>query len=518
MSTDPRRTTLEAGGRAALSGTAWASASYLMPFLFTLAVSVVAARVLGPDEMGRQSFISFVVQTVMLVCAGGLPAALVRFTGELIGAGRSGAVLSLVSWAWRIQAIGAIAGGVTLVALAAAGEEPRAAWLFGALAVVFGVLQGGPASVLTGAQRWRESSSALLVVGAAGAAATVVALLLGGGITGMFVVLACTSASTLVWTYLLMRRTLRDLGAAPASLGQTQGRAARYAAATTVPVILSLVVYQRSEFFFLEASSTNAQIALYSIAFAAASALGALPKALSRAAYPAVSTLFGAGEFDRIRTGFARAVRLTLLLTLPLTAGALALGPQLLRLFYGEEYEGAGEVFVILAAPLPLMAAGSIAGSVISGYGRMRFPIVVGVVAAVIDIGLASALVPPLDAVGAAVANIAAQLVAVVLGGAYAIRLAGTIEVSPTHLLRMGAASAAGAGCALLALRLGDGVGPFLVAVAAGCGSFAVLALILRVLPRKDAEWLADRLDNRTGRYVGRICLRLSGAPLGAAR
>ena len=61
---------------------------------------------------------------------------------------------------------------------------------------------------------------------------------------------------------------------------------------------------------------------------------------------------------------------------------------------------------------------------VLYGLGRPRFIVVAGLVATVVDIGLAFLLIPSLDAVGAAIANGAAIVVAGVPCLALAVALA----------------------------------------------------------------------------------------------
>ena len=74
-----------------------------------------------------------------------------------------------------------------------------------------------------------------------------------------------------------------------------------FAAATSVIVIISFVVWRRSELFILQHYSTDAQIAFYSIAFAAVSGLSKLPETVETVAMPAVANLVGTGQDERIR-------------------------------------------------------------------------------------------------------------------------------------------------------------------------------------------------------------------------
>src|SRR3954464_12195262 len=76
-------------GRSVLSGGLWYVASYGIPQGYTLIVSIVAARFLGPHGMGRQSFIAFVSITATQVLAGSMYVSVMRYVGETTGRGRN---------------------------------------------------------------------------------------------------------------------------------------------------------------------------------------------------------------------------------------------------------------------------------------------------------------------------------------------------------------------------------------------------------------------------------------------
>jgi hypothetical protein len=100
----------------AFRGGLWQGATQIAPFAFTLVISIIAARILGPDQMGRQSYIAFIVVVGQAFLGGGLANALLRFTGDLVGRGREAAVRSLVSRC-RCRALGVPAaspGGAAL--------------------------------------------------------------------------------------------------------------------------------------------------------------------------------------------------------------------------------------------------------------------------------------------------------------------------------------------------------------------------------------------------------------------
>ena len=76
--------------------------------------------------------------------------------------------------------------------------------------------------------------------------------------------------------------------------------ALRFAGWTTVSALVTLVVWRRSEFLFLAHYSTDAQIGLYSIAFATVTAISAIPEQLSTVLVSAFATLRGADAAERI--------------------------------------------------------------------------------------------------------------------------------------------------------------------------------------------------------------------------
>ena len=68
-------------------------------------------------------------------------------------------------------------------------------------------------------------------------------------------------------------------------------------------MFIHYVIWTRSELLVLDRVSVDAQIALYSIAFATVAGLARIPEAIARVTMPAVATLIGAGEMHRVALG-----------------------------------------------------------------------------------------------------------------------------------------------------------------------------------------------------------------------
>ena len=496
-------------GRSVVSGGLWYVASYAIPQGYTLIVSIVAARFLGPDGMGRQSFIAFVAITTTTVLSSSMYTAVMRYIGETAGRGRAELLKGLLWWAWRVEGVAALLGGGVLGVSAALGARPQGAWAFAAVVTAVGILHTVPTAVLIGLQRFRRAAVVGLVTGFVGTPAVAIVLWQGGGITGMFATEAVVGILNLAWTGTLARRSLgaveRDTHhePEPRELGTLRRSVGRFALLSSLGVFLQLIVGTRSEFFFLAHYSGDAQIAFYSIAYSAVAALRLLPQALANSTAPAFATLFGAQAFDRIRSGYSRSLRLLVIATLPLTAAALALGPELIEEVYGRNYAGAGTPVRILLAAFPVIALSSLANSLLAGFGKIRVPLAANAIAAAVDLGLAALLVPSLDARGAAIANAAGQGIFALVVLFAAGRLAAPVEWRLAALARNVAAAAVAGAAGWAVLRGLDGFTGLVAAAAALTAAYAAMAISLRVLPAQDAAWLEQTLG---GRLVTRIC------------
>ena len=509
------RTTAEFGaeattGSSVMRGGFWKMLSNALPQLYALVISIAAARYLGPDGMGRQSFIAFAELSIIELLTSGFAMSLQRYMGETVGAGRGSQARWLARTIFQIELAAAVVGGGILVALGLLGHQPRAAWVFAGLAAVSGVLASVPGAILTGLQRWREATVAGLVTGGLGTVATLVVLALGGRISAMFAVEAAVLLLVFVWTGVLARRALSALADEVTPFPELRRRSLRFAAYSSAGGLLYLIVWRRSEFFFLNHYSADREIAFYSIAFALMTAVVRLPSAMGQVLAPAVATLFGAGEHERIRRGFSRALRLLLIGTMPIAAATAALGPATIRLIWGENYAPTRGPLLILVAASLITPITVLASSLLAGLDQVRLPLLANTGAALVDVGLAAALVPHHGAVGAAIANGAAQATAGLPLIVYSARLAGPIRWEGGALLRCAAVSLAGGAVAWgLVYELGGVVG-LALGLLAGAGLFFGLAAAVGLLSREDAGWLSDVVGSRAGGTARRAVLALA--------
>jgi len=498
-------------GARVVRGGLWKMLANALPQLYTLVLSIAAARYLGSSGMGRQSFIAFVEAATITLLSASFSLALMRYVGEAVGAGRPGAARWLAGSIARIVLVAAVVGGATLVLVGVFGGPPAAAWYLAAVATFNGIVVSIPSAMLTGLQRWRQATIAGLATGGLGVVATVAVLALGGGITGMFAVEAVTTTVALAWTATLARGAMSELQAEPTRALELRRGALRFAAFSFGGTLLYLIVWRRSEFFFLNHYSSDSEIAYYSIAFAIATGVVRLPSAMGEVLAPAIATLFGAGAHDRIRAGFSRALRLLVLATLPVTAAAAAVGPEAIRVIWGQEFSPAGKPFLVMVAASLLTPLTILSSALLAGIGRVGVPLAADAAAAAVDVGVAFALVPDHGALGAAIASACGLLVA---GGpqlVYAARLTGPIRWELGGLLRGVLIAAAGGAVAYGLVQALGGAAGVIVGLLAGGVVFLGLSLLIGFLPRDDAHWLQGVIGTRGGRLPAQAVLALAG-------
>lgn len=501
----------ETTGASTLTGGAWTSLAYALPQVYTLILSVVAARYLGPEGMGKQSFIAWTALSVTTLVTAGLAGTLQRYIAEMRGAGRTDQAMTLLRGTLAVTFGSAVIGGGALIAIGMTRGDLKAAWFFAGMACAAAVLHSVPHALLLGYQRFRQATIAGLVTGGFGVVATIVVLSLGGGITGIFAVELVGATAALIW-FTGMGMKIVQAAPSPAALGAAKGPIVRYAAYASLAGLLVLAVERRSEFLALEAWSNADQIAFYSIAFGGITALMRLVEGATTPIVPVVATLLGAGDNRRIASGVSRGLRLMLVLALPATAAALALGGPAIELVYGSEYSDAEPVVLVLASVFPLLVIFNLAGSALEGLGQVRLTLVGMVAATAVDAALAITLVPSLDAIGAAIANAGAQATAALALLFFLRRSIGEIRLRLALLVPALAVSALAGGVAWLA----GGLLPDRIALLAALPAFffvlALASLLVRPLPRQDADWVGGAIGEMAGGRVGRVCDRLARA------
>lgn len=228
--------------------------------------------------------------------------------------------------------------------------------------------------------------------------------------------------------------------------------------------------------------------------------LGVFGLAVSTAALPSLSRLAAAGEMDEFRGVIRSAMRLSLFISLPATAGLIALAAPLIELLFGRGAFGPDAVaatagaLMAYGAGLPAIALVRPLVGAFYALENTRAPVLVAMFCVAVNISLGFALMQVFAHVGLALAVSLSSYVNVGLLSLLLRRRLGVWPLELPHTLRCAAASLA------MGLAAWAVTGPrlaWLALIPAWALAYFGLA---RLLGLSEARLLADALGRRLRR------------------
>jgi O-antigen/teichoic acid export membrane protein len=190
------------------------------------------------------------------------------------------------------------------------------------------------------------------------------------------------------------------------------GEARAFLVPLSIVAVLDVIVWDRSEVFFLGLYASSEDIAYYSLAFGLATRIMIIPGIVVGALLPAFAALHGQGAPEEFRALYRTALRYVGLVGVPLAAIMGALSPGLVAWLYGDAYLPAAPMLGIMCAVSLLSAMRGVAWAALRAVGDRHCALTATAVAALVNVGLAAALIPSWTTTGAVIANTVAQLTA----------------------------------------------------------------------------------------------------------
>lgn len=478
------------GRRGALVGGLWNAAQMVLPLLGTTLLSIVLGRVLGPDLLGQQSLISYSEALLAGLLVMSLQTASLQLMSASLGAGKRDRADTVARWAMAGQLVNGLICAAILIGVGW-NSGYRWAWVVAGLTALVNALGWGYATrVIAHTGSWTAVASRRLWTQLLSQVVAAVAVLLGAGLTAVFV--ANLVGGVLLLT--LIRPMAEDLG--PRLHGMSR-QIVRLWGLFVVRAALVQVVAQRIEFLFLAAYSTPEAIAMYSIPFMVVSAVVLIPTSVIAAGMPAMAAREGAGQGGQLATHLGFAVRVTLLASIPLAFGVLALGPRVVTVLYGQTYLEAGVLLAWLAPLVLVLPAAAVCETYWYAIAALRRPLMIASFAAVIDLALCFLLIPRYDALGAAWANLGGQGVGAILMLTVTARTLGSLRLPWGRMLLSGVGMALLAAATWTATQWHGGLEGLLTGLAVALVGGVLFGRFIGYLGADEAEWLKLALPSR---------------------
>jgi O-antigen/teichoic acid export membrane protein len=395
--------------------TGWYGLENAIDFVVTLFTSIAIARTLGPSKMGYIIYVTWIASVVSGLGGLGIPSTTRKYMAEFLGKGDRGTARFIFIRTLLLQAglaTLATAGLLVWVLRDASGEYK--------LASVLIVLSIWPAMVNSISAQANVATEELSTNLPASVISTFVffiaiaaTVMLKWGVIGFGAsILAMRLVDFLVRVFPTMKRILAwdTAHVYPPGL---RNRMMIFAWQSVASMILSLIVWQRSEFFLLKHLCADIrQVAYYSVAFSMAERLLITSAIFGSATGATIFAQYGRDK-SRLPSIVASSLRYLVLTSIPLHFISAALAGPALLLLYGGQYKDA--VMVATLAPLLCMPKAFIGPvqSLLQCAERQSYVIVATVLAGIVDIGVAWYLIPAHGAVGACIGSGAAQIMAV---------------------------------------------------------------------------------------------------------
>lgn len=153
------------------------------------------------------------------------------------------------------------------------------------------------------------------------------------------------------------------------------------------------------------------QVALFRVVAPVAALNHLVLKSFTTLYEPTASRLFAQSDLEGINDLYWRTAVWIAVLSFPIFAVTFATATPLTVLLFGARYEAAGTILAVLAMGQYIHASLGFNGNTIKVVGKIRYVMVINLLAAVINLALTLLLVSPLGARGAAVAMAATTVV-----------------------------------------------------------------------------------------------------------
>ena len=376
-----------------------------------MAASVVMARALGPNDLGIFHQVQWFAGTVSVIISLGFITSITKFTAQYRAEGRVQDIVAMVRFIFNIEL--AIAGITTVGLLFLA---PRIAdhyfspgqtkiFMLAFIAITPGIQTAIFSATLEGAQIFRYQSIHSLTVTPIALLTKVWLMLNGYGLLSLFWINLIFSVVNLAFFYWAARREGLLVGWLRGWKGGKEWKREilAYNRSSVGIHFVDLVVWSRSENYFLGRYCTAPQIAYYNLAHnLIAKFTGTLPNLMWRILLPLTAEQQGRSETEKMKRTYRHSLRYVGFIAIPTVVACYVAAYELIVIFYGHAYSEAKTCFQIFCFGALLSNLAQPGSAAIYASNRQSFILGYGTVLAFLNIALDFLLIPRYGAPGAA--------------------------------------------------------------------------------------------------------------------
>lgn len=369
---------------------------------------VIFARVLGPEEFGRYSFVVSIIALLTLPAIAGIPQLIIRETSRYRVDAEYGLLLGM--WRWATQYTLIICIGSILVALALiwAGYWPESIshlMLIGIVLIPFkGMLPRLGASI-NGLQR-PELAQLPMVILAPLIVLVAIAISYVNDVQVTPSLLLKLQVLTHVVAVVLSMCLLKWLVKQLNIKGQPRYAKREWRSALLPFTILTVVGTMNNELatVFLGFLGNEEAIGYFKVAMQGITLLALGLQAVNTVSGPRIAGMYKQGKISETQAVLKQSVKLSVFSSVPFALLLIFFGDSLVTLLFGEAYLPAAELLTILCiGQIVNVSMGSV-GLVLNMTGNEKRTLRAQFITLILTVILLITLIPMLQAVGAAIA------------------------------------------------------------------------------------------------------------------
>jgi len=381
-----------------------------------IALSVIIARFLGPANYGVYSLLIWVLGVLSLISLMGFPFTIQKYVSEYDGRKEQDTIRKIIAFVLKIEVFWGVIVAILLIILA----DRLSLWLrhpefknfFWIIALL--LVPSAVSTILTSVTKGLQIFKNIMVVTVIRLILSLVFILLvlnrGAGIIGILWVQLGTNLISVFLFWILLKGLLSPCGGLNLAR-PIKKKVFNFNLTFLAIMVTELIVRQKSGVFFLNLFRTTEEAGYYGLAFGIAiMAVRFVPESFVHVIGPALSNRYGAQDRAGLSQIFIKSTKYLTLMIVPICTGIIILARPLVELVYGKSYLPAAGILPILIIASALGVMASVAAWVIYAIERQNINLVIGIVAAVLNLTMAVLLIPKHGIYGAAIANSVAQV------------------------------------------------------------------------------------------------------------
>lgn len=409
----------------------WTLADTLLAFATAFIASVAVARVMGPTKLGYYQYVIWVATMTGTVASLGVPAATAKYAAEFLGKGDHASARAIIRVTLRFQTYIATAVGVVGLSVVILYVDPeRRIWAsLAVLSIVPQLLYAVAASALTATEDLRPNVRVSVISTSIHLLSVTLTLVLGLDLVGLSASLLLSRTVDCVLRFAYYKRVYDKMPARGVKIPldpELRRRLVQFCWQSTILLGLDLVVWNRSEIFFLERYAPIQQVAFYSICFNVVESLLILPRVLAWSADTTILVQQGRAP-QTVAKIAVTTLRFMALFSIPAAFGLAGLAGPAMGIVYGAKYLPAIPVLVVTALFSLGRAFQLPAQRLLSATEQQGFMVVWGICLAIVNVLLSLLLIPSHGAIGAALSKGIIQTIAMLGMWWYARRRLGAM-------------------------------------------------------------------------------------------